>query len=70
MINEAFNVASNPKYPRYQTGLASMLYDLFNKKKQETAETRTNCNLDSDNKKLVEELHKPLIRKFTRRKIY
>lgn len=47
-----------------------MLYDLFNKKKQETAETRTNCNLDSDNKKLVEELHKPLIRKFTRRKIY
>ena len=31
--NKAFNVAKNPKYDRYQRGLASMAYKFFDKKK-------------------------------------
>ena len=30
--DKAFNIAKNPKYDRYQRGLASMVYEFFNKK--------------------------------------
>ena len=30
--NKAFKIASNPKYDRYQRGLASMVYKFFDKK--------------------------------------
>ena len=30
--NKALNVAKNPKYDRYQRGLASIVYKFFNKK--------------------------------------
>ena len=30
--DKAFNIAKNPKYHRYQKGLASMVYKFFNKK--------------------------------------
>ena len=30
--DKAFNIAKNPKYERYQKGLASMVYKLFDKK--------------------------------------
>ena len=30
--DKAFNIAKNPKYDGYQRGLASMVYDFFNKK--------------------------------------
>ena len=30
--DKAFNIAKNPRYFRYQRGLASMVYTVFNKK--------------------------------------
>ena len=30
--NKAFNIAKNPKYDGYQHGLASMVYNFFDKK--------------------------------------
>ena len=30
--DKAFNIAKNPKYDRYQRGLASMVYKFFDKK--------------------------------------
>ena len=30
--NKGLNIAKNPKYDRYQRGLASMVYKFFNKK--------------------------------------
>ena len=32
LIDEAFNIAKNPKYDVYQRGIASMVYKLFDKK--------------------------------------
>ena len=32
ICNEACNIAKNPKYDEYQHGLASMVYNFFNKK--------------------------------------
>ena len=52
--NKAFNIAKNPKYNGYQRGLASMVYRLF------VNDSRINMN--ANNEKLTEELHKPMIR--------
>ena len=32
LSDKAFNIAKNPKYDRYQRGLASMVYKCFDKK--------------------------------------
>ena len=32
LSGKAFNIAKNPKYDRYQSGLASMVYTFFDKK--------------------------------------
>ena len=32
LIDEAFKIATNPKYDVYQRGIASMVYKLFDKK--------------------------------------
>ena len=58
--DKAFNIAKNPKYDGYQTGLASMVYKLFDKKSQGSG---INIPLEF-NKQLAEELHKPIIRNF------
>ena len=58
--DKAFNIAKNPKYDGYQTGLASMVYKLFDKKSQGSG---INIPLEF-NKQLSEELHKPIIRNF------
>ena len=31
LLDKAFNIAKNPKYDGYQRGLASMVYNVFNK---------------------------------------
>ena len=33
--NKAFDIAKDPKYDRYQRGLASMVYKFFDKKSEE-----------------------------------
>ena len=62
--DKAFEIASNPKYDGYQRRLASMVFKFFDKKS-------TGSGISSiSNQQLADELHKPIIRKFKRRKIY
>ena len=64
--DKAFNIAKNPKYDGYQRGLASMVYKFFIKK---SAGSGVNTPLEF-NDQLAKELHKPIIRKFKKRKVY
>ena len=62
--DKAFEIVDNPKYDGYQRGLASIAYKFFDKKsigsgiKSEIKE----------NQQLSNERHKPIIRKFKKRK--
>ena len=62
--DKAFKIASDPKYDGYQRGLASMVYKFFDKKSKGTGIT------NEPNYQLPNELHKPTIRKFKKRKVY
>ena len=62
---KAFNIAKNPKYDGYQRGLASMVYKYFQKKS--TGSGAANNEIIK-NLKLAKELHKPIIKKFKKRK--
>ena len=77
--DKAYDIASNPEYDGYQRGLASMIYKFFDKKS--TAEPSALARTGSGFKKLknmtkpsssilADELHKPIIRKFNKRKVY
>ena len=57
--DKAFNIAKNPKYDGYQRGLASVVYKFFDKKTSGSGKNET-----ISKKKIAEELHKPIIRKF------
>ena len=61
---KAFKIASDPKYDGYQRGLASMVYKFFDKKSSESGIT------NEFNYQLANELHKPVIKKFKKRKVY
>ena len=63
--DKAFKIASDQKYDGYQRGLASMVYKFFHKKSQGSGVANNN-----ENAQLAEELHKPIIRKFEKRKLY
>ena len=60
--DKAFNIAKNPKCDGYQRGLASMVYKFFDKKS--TGSSVAN----EPNYRLANELHKPIIRKFKKKK--
>ena len=62
--DKAYDKASNPEYDGYQRGLASMVYKFFDKKS-----TRSGIKNDSS-LILADELHKPVIEKFNKRKVY
>ena len=71
--DRAFEIDSNPKYDGYQRGLASMVYKFFNKKSSGSGASKTsraNEMSEVSNVKLADELHKPVIKKFTKRKVY
>ena len=59
--NKALKIASNPKYNGYERGLASMVFKFFDKKSK---------GAGLKNQQLADELHKPIIRKFKKRKVY
>ena len=63
---KAFSIAKNPKYDEYQRGLASIAYKCFDKKTSRSGIE----NIKKLSKELVEELHKPIIRKFNERKVH
>ena len=62
--DKAFNIAKNPKYDGYQRDLASMVYKFFDKKSSDSGIK------SMPNQQLANELHKPIIRKFQKRKVY
>ena len=75
LIDKAFNIAKDPKYDSYQRGLASMVYNFFDKKSAWLADKSTKgsgINFEStpQNQQLVQELHKLIIRKFKKRKVH
>ena len=63
--NRAFDIAKDPKYNGYQRGLASMIYKFFDSKV-----SGSGAKLIPENEQLANELHKPIIRKFEKRKVY
>ena len=68
--NRAFNIAKDPKYDGYQRGLASMVCKVLDKKSQGSGARHVNTKLAPQNQQLAEELHKPIIRKFEKRKVH
>ena len=71
--DKAFKIASDQKYDGYQRGLASMVYKFFDKKLQGSGHPLSSAWQLVNNKeniKLADEIHKPIIRKFKKRKVY
>ena len=62
--NKAFKIASDSKYNGYQRGLASVVYKFFDKMSKGSGIT------NEPNYQLANELHKPIIKKFRKRKVY
>ena len=62
LTDKAFSIAKNPKYGGYERGFASMVYKLPNG-------SGVNNEI-KQNEQSAEELHKPIIKKFKRRKVY
>ena len=68
--DKAFIIAKNLKYDGYQRVIVSMV-DKFFDKKSESSGINMHANKSSfNNKKLAEELHKQIIRKFKKRSVY
>ena len=73
--DKAYNIATNPKYDGYQRGLASMVNKFFDKKSagsgintiKSTAEPSA---LARNSSILADELHKSIIKKSKKRKVY
>ena len=78
--DKAYDIASNPEYDGSQRGLASMVYKFFDKKS--TAEPSSGSGfkklkntaepsaLARSSLILTDSRHKPIIRKFNKRKVY
>ena len=74
LTDKAYDIASNPEYDGYQRGLASMVYKFFDKKSMGSGTAKpssleriaTACSSSI----LADELYKPIIRKFNKRKVY
>ena len=64
------NIASNPEYDGYQRGLASMVYKFFDKKSMGSGFKKFKNSTKSSSSILADELHKPIIKKFDKRKVY
>ena len=62
--NKAFEIASDPKYDGYQIGLASVVYNFFDKKSNGSGVAT------EPNDQLANELHRQIIGKFKGRKVY
>ena len=67
--DKAYAIASNPQYDGYQRGLASMAYKFFDSKVASPDKKIVGSGVN-ENIKLANELHKPIIRKFNKRKVY
>ena len=68
--DKAYDIASNPEYDGYQRGLASMVYKFFDKKSMGSGFKKLKNTTKPSSSILADELHKPIIRKFNKRKVY
>ena len=74
--DKAFKIASDQKYDGYQRGLASKVHKLFDKMSSGSRRPLSYASLVAANNKikqniqLVDELDKPIIRTFEKRKVY
>ena len=79
--DKEYNIASNPEYEGYQRGLASMVYKFFDKKSMGSGMARSSLKrvakdtaepsyLERSSSILADELHKLVIKKFNKRKVY
>ena len=59
--DKALKIASDPKYNGYERGFASMVYNFFENKSKGSGIL---------NQQIANDLHKPIIKKFKRRKVY
>ena len=64
--DKTFSTAKNPKYDKYQRGLASMVCKFLDKKSKCTGIN----NEIKQNEQLAEELHKEVIKKVKGRNVY
>ena len=62
--DEAFKIASDPKYDGYQRGLVSIVYNFFDKKSSGSGVST------EPNYQVLNELRRQIIRKFKRQKVY
>ena len=67
---KAYDIASNPENDGYQRGLASMVYKFFDKKSLGSSFKKLKNATKSSSSILADELHKYVIRKFKKRKVY
>ena len=72
---KAYDIARSPEYDSYQRGLASMVYKFFDKKStgsgfKKLKNTAEPSALARSSSILADERHKPIIRKFNKRKVY
>ena len=67
--DKAYDIASNPEYDGYQRGLTSMVYKVFDKKPTGSGFKKLK-NTALNSSILADERHKPIIRKFNKRKVY
>ena len=69
--HKAFNIAKSPNYDGYSRGIISMFYKFFNKN---SAGANTSSGAIKSkillNQQLAEELHKRIIKKCEKRKVY
>ena len=68
--DKAYDIASNPKYDGYQIGLAGMVYKFFDKKSVGSGFKKLKNTTKSNTLILADELHKPIVKKFDKRKVY
>ena len=68
--DKAYDIASNPKDDGYQRGLASMVYKIFHKRSTGSGFKKLKNTTKPSSSILADERHKPIIRKFNKRKVY
>ena len=58
----------NPKYDKYERGLASIVYKFFDKKSALLSDKSASCSVikseNMSNKKLAKDVQKPIFRRF------
>ena len=71
LLDKAFNIVKNLKNDANQSGLASIVYNFFDKKTFNTNKgVGIYFGVVSENEELAEELNKPIIRKLVKQKVH